>query len=289
MRTAPTIAALLLALPVRAAALQTVPVLRYQPPANWYRSADDHPEAYSSNEVNAGVQIYRFRRIDGDLMQMMGQDLLRRWIDPQFAETNVADQPAWSRDTIPGAEAVFNVQFSENVVGLLHPHVRTIVVSHGYAAIMDAQAGTPENWQRASTMLGAVYHSLRVEQGPAPPSVANGPGPLGRQVAGLYMGTKAKYVVNLVSGGGDFKPALHYYLFSADGRVYRRYDFEPADYQHFDFARALQEDPANTGRYTVTGNQLYLQFGDGPEAEVVTAPLPRNGRLEINSVVYQRQ
>jgi hypothetical protein len=289
MRTAPAVLALLLGLPTASSAQQTVPVLRYQPPANWYRSADVNPEAYSSNEVNAGVQIYRFRRIDGDLMQMLGQDLLRRWIDPQFAETSIAAQPAWTRDTIPGAEAVYNVQFSENVVGILHPHVRTVVVSHGYAAIMDAPAGTPESWQRASATLAAVYHTLRVEQGPAPPSVANGPGPLGRQVAGLYMGTKAKYVVNLVSGGGDFKPALHYFLFSADGWVYRRYDFEPTNYQHFDFAMALREDPVNTGRYTVSGGELYLQFGEGPDAEVITAPLPRNGRLEISSVVYQRQ
>ena len=272
-------------------AQQSIPVLRYQPPANWYRSADANPEAYSSNEADAGLQIYRFRPINGDLMQMMGQDLLKRWIDPQYQESNVAAQPIWSRDSIPGAEAVYSVQFIENVAGIMHQHVRTVLVSRGYAAIMDAQAATPESWMRSGPTLQAVYRTLRVESAAAPPSVANGPGPLGRQIAGLYMGTKPKYVVNLnrPAGYGDHVVALHYYLFSADGHVYRRYDSPPADYQRFNFDQAAQEDPGNSGRYTVSGGQLYMQFGSGQELEELTAPLPQNGRVEIQTVVYQRQ
>lgn len=41
--------------PAIASAQQTMPVLRYQPPANWYRSASTNPEQYSSNEANAGT------------------------------------------------------------------------------------------------------------------------------------------------------------------------------------------------------------------------------------------
>lgn len=278
-------------LPATATAQETVPVLRYQPPANWYRSADVNPESYSSNEANAGVQIYRFRPINGDIQQMMGQDLLKRWIDPQYQETNVAAQPIWSRDSIPGAEAVYSIQFIENVAGIMRQHVRTILVSRGYAAMMDAQAATPESWMRSGPTLQAVYRTLRVESAAAPPSVANGPGPLGRQIAGLYMGTKPKYVVNLnrPAGYGDQVVALHYYLFAADGRVYRCYDTPPADYQRFNFEQAAQADPGNSGRYTVSGDQIYMQFGTGQELEELTAPLPRSGRVEIETVVYQRQ
>ena len=111
------------------------------------------------------------------------------------------------------------------------------------------------------------------------------------QIAGLYMGTKPKYVVNLnhPAGYGDHVVALHYYLFAADGHVYRCYDSPPADYQRFNFDQAAQEDPGNSGRYTVSGGQLYMQFGSGQELEELTAPMPQNGRVEIQTVVYLRQ
>ncbi len=67
---------------------------------------------------------------------------------------------------------------------------------------------------------------MSVETEQAPPAMTDGPGPGGRAVAGLYMGTKSKFMVNLNGpvGSGTFVQALHFYLFSADGRVYRAYD-----------------------------------------------------------------
>ncbi|MEP7325002.1 MAG: hypothetical protein ABI836_03560 [Gemmatimonadota bacterium] len=282
--------ALVALMPYQVVAQQTIPLLRYQPPASWYRSVVPNPESYSSNEANAGVQVYWFRPINGDIQQLLQEDLLKRWIDPQFQESNVAAQPIFSRDSIPGAEAVHSVQFIENVAGVMHQHVRTILVARGYAAIMDAQAATPESWMRSGPTLQAMYRSLRVESAAAPPSVANGPGPLGRQIAGLYMGTKPKYVVNLnrPAGYGDHRLALHYYLFSADGHVYRCYDNAP-DLQHFNFDLAAQEDPVNSGRYTVSNGQLFMLFGSGEQAEEITVPLPRGGQVTIETVLYQRQ
>ena len=75
------------------------------------------------------------------------------------------------------------------------------------------------------------------------------------------MGTKPKYVVDLNRqvGLGRHVPALHYYLFSAEGRVYRAYDqleVPGGDISGFDFNAAQRADPVNSGRYTVKGGRF---------------------------------
>ena len=61
MALVPAIASALAVLltPRLAMSQQGLPVLRYDPPATWYRSASIRPEQYSSNEVNAGIQAGR--------------------------------------------------------------------------------------------------------------------------------------------------------------------------------------------------------------------------------------
>lgn len=123
--------------------------------------------------------------------------------------------------------------------------------------------------------------------------MTEGPGPVGRAMAGLYMGTKAKYIVNLNGpvGSGSHVPALHFYLFSADGRVYRAYDELRApdgDVNRFDFDAAQRADPVNSGRYTVSGNQLRIQMGSQPP-ETITTAAPQNNRVTIDTVIYMRQ
>jgi hypothetical protein len=100
-------------------------------------------------------------------------------------------------------------------------------------------------------------------------------------MAGLYMGTKGKYVVNLnrPAGYGDWKMALHYYLFTPDGYVYRSYDAPPVPGKN---------DPGNSGRFTVKDGKLYLRMGP-QRAEVVSAAPPQGGRLTIDSILYVRQ
>ena len=149
-------------------------------------------------------------------------------------------------------------------------------------------------WQRILPGLANLQASLRIEAEPAPPDMSGGPGPGGREVAGLYMGTKAKYMVNLNGGvgSGRFIPALHFYLFSADGQVYRAYDqiLAPAgDIARFDFNAAQRRDPRNSGRYVLTGGTIRIQMGEGQPPEIITAPAPRDGMVTINTVRYVRQ
>jgi hypothetical protein len=69
--------------PTRTSAQQMLPTLHYDPPSNFYRSASTPPEDYSSNEVNASLQIYPFRPFSGNIQQAFQQTLLREWIDPR--------------------------------------------------------------------------------------------------------------------------------------------------------------------------------------------------------------
>lgn len=272
---------------------QPLPVLQYTPPVNFYKSAITNPEDFSSNEVNASVQVYPFRPFTGNIQQATTQTLLRDWIAPQYRETNVATRPDFSNEMIPGAQAANLARFVENIVGLPRPHVRLIVVAAGAVAVVDASANSPASWQRAAPAVTAMMASVRVVAGTSTPPVLAESSPANRAQAGVYMGNKQKYQVNLWGGvgSGTFSSARHYYLFSADGRVYRTFDVlkipqnGPAG---FDFATASREDPENSGRFTVQGSQLLMQFG-GPSAETIRTALSPTGTFTASSVTYGRQ
>ena len=125
-------------------------------------------------------------------------------------------------------------------------------------------------------------------------SLSRDPGPAGRVVAGLYMAITVKDVVDIsrpVSSNMTRIPALHYYLFSADGRVYCAYDELPlpgGDVGRFDFEAAQRADPVNSGRYSVKGNRLLIQMGTQPPRTITTA-VPRGDRVIIDAVEYMRQ
>jgi hypothetical protein len=272
-----------------AAAQPTLPVLRYMPPANAYRAVTAQADDYAFNGFNASVQIYPFRPFTGDIQQAFQMTLLRDWIMPQYQEENVGAPPAFATAAVPGADLTIVANFVENIVGLPHPHTRMLIIVGNQAAIVDASAGTAQSWQAALPFLITLGDSLRVEAG-----AAHAPAPLtaaaGRAVAGLYMGMKQKYTVNTIGGGHYYKTALHYYLLSADGRVYRAYDVlnVPEDIADFDFDTAERNDQENSGRYTIDGGKLVICMA-GQQPETVVTDAPRDGRVTINEVIYQRQ
>jgi hypothetical protein len=271
---------------------QQVPVLHYAPPSNAYHSAATPPDDYAFNGFNASLQVYPFRSFHGNLEQAFRQDLLRQSIDVLHREEN-ANQVQFGSFAVPGADSVITATFIESRVGLPRPHNRMLIIAGNQAAIVDASAGTTQSWVRAVPALQAVINSLRVDSAPAPPDVSKGPGAAGAAIAGLYMGNKAKYMASMINivGHASYQNALHFYLFSADGRVYRAYDqlnVPGGDPSQFDFASAAQRDPVNSGRYSVADGQLYIQM-NGQKPEVITAALPADGMLTINSIHYQRR
>lgn len=275
---------------------QELPDLQYDPPHNFYKSAIRDPEQYSSNEVNASLQVYSFRAAAGDLQQQFQQTLLRDWIDPQYRETNVTGVSMFRTETIPGAQAVLTAQFTEAVGGIPKPHLRVLIIgTGGAAAIVDASANSSFSWQRVEPIIRATLASLRVVtlSTAQSPKAVDGPGPVGKQIAGLYLGSKGQYKPNLNRsvGYGDWVPSMHFYLFSADGRVYRSFDFTSlpgGDQSGFNYDKAQKEDPDNTGSYVVQGDQLVIHM-KGQTPEVIKAPLPQGGRIVIETVIYQRQ
>ena len=287
MRRGRSLALAMLALLAAGPAQAQTHVLRYTPPANVFRSSIPPLDSYSFNGFNAQVQVYEFRPFTGDIVQAFQRTLLREWISPMYQEENVAGPPNLQRTAIPGADLALAASFSENRVGLLRPHLRMLIVAGNEAAIVDASAGTVQSWQQAVPALNQMAGTMRIEQARAPAPLTAA---AGRGIAGLYMGIKPKYMATMVNviGSGYYQNALHYYLFSADGRVYRAYDQLEAPGGRFDFDAAERRDAMNSGRYTVDNGKLVITM-KGDDRERIVADVPKDGTLVINTIPYKRQ
>lgn len=280
----------------RSSAQNSTPELVYDEPANFYRGASASPIEYSARDVNCSVLVYRFRPFSGDLRAAFQQTLLRDWIDPQFREAQLAAPPEFATNSVPGSDAVLTARFHDSVAGVPNERFRILIIAGAQAALVDVVATSAQSWQRASAGFNPMLASLRVERrasGPAPSATA-GAGPQAASLAGLYQGTKSKYVTNLQLGSayGSSKVALHYYLFSADGRVYCCYDFPPGGsegvWRRFNFDEAQRSDPVNTGRYVVRGNQITIQMSE-PGSEPITGAIRDANLIEIAGVKYARE
>jgi len=272
--------------PADGASTQTLPNLNYEPPRNFYRGASHDPDQFSSNEVNASIQVYPFRKAPADVQRQFRQNLLRDWIDPQFREQSVA-APVLTTGSIPGAQDVVFAQFTELVAGSPARRMRVLIVAAGgAAALIDVSANSAYSWQRIDPAIRAMLASTRVEAAPTTaPRITQGPGSAGHAVAGLYMA--------LVIHPRAFTTsslAAYYYLFSAEGRVYRHYDelsVPGGDPSRFDFDAAQRADAVNSGFYSVNGNQLRIQMGS--QGREVIATTVEGGHFKIGRDVYDRQ
>ena len=275
----------LLALLFTGAASAQTSVLRYTPPPNSFKSAlgaDD----YQLNGTNVSVQIYQFRPFSGNIRQQFETTRLRDWVDPMHREENVAGRVALQNIAVAGADYAVNATFTENRVGLSRPHSRILIVKGNEAALVDGSAGTLQGWQQALPRLNQMASTFKVEGAPAaaPLSIE-----AGNAVAGLYQGMKPKYVATMqnVTGYSSYQTALHYYVFSANGRVYRAYDQLEAPGGRFDFDAAERRDPQNSGRYTVDKGKLLIRI-KGDNQPIVTG-VPKGGVLTIYDVAYRKQ
>jgi hypothetical protein len=274
-------------------AQQGAPVLRYDAPPNFSRSAITPPDDYSSNEFNASLQVYPFRPFSGDIAQMFQKTLLREWIDARFQESGIGAPPELRSGTDRAGHPVLSAQFVEANGGRLH--LRMVIVAGQAAAIVDASASGMQTWQRAWPAFTAVGASLRVDAASPPAAtLTESPAPAGRSVPGLYVARTMKDAVDVNRAPGFNMmrvPALLYYLFSADGRVYRVYDslaLAAGNPGRFDFDAAQRADPDNSGRYTIRGKELHIQLG-GRSVQTIVTTLPEGGRLTIENEHFERK
>jgi hypothetical protein len=272
-----------------------VPRLKYEAPAQLLHSALTPPEVYESTVTNASIHIYHFRPASRDVVPRFQQTLLREWIVPQYQEAQLAGPPSFRALPVTGADVAQVAQFAEAVGGLPRPRMRILIVSDGVAAIVDAQAISLQAWNAALPSFQSLMATLRVDRGSSTGAGAPAPTPASRALAGLYVGEKPKFVsaigVGVGAGSGGFVKALHMYLFSENGRVYRAYDgmqIPGGDIGRFNFDDAEAADPVNSGRYTIEGGQVMLRMGERRE-ETIVVPMPRSGRLTIGTVEYQRR
>jgi hypothetical protein len=278
--------------PLDAAGQASGPRLRFEPPADLYHSALRPPDNYESTRINASLQVYPFRIAPGDVMARFRQTLLRDWIAPQYQEARLASPPTFGPMTVPGAEGAAYAQFTEATpFGAVTPRLRVLIVASGSAALIDARAANPQIWPTALQSFNGLIGTMRVESGSSAGIVSAET----RAFAGLYVGTKPKFVSaigpGVGAGSGGFVPALHMYLFSEDSRVYRAYDEirAPAgDIRRFDFNAAEQADPVNSGRYVIRGNQLVITMGERRD-ETIAVTIRRPGELTIATVTYTRR
>ncbi len=293
---AAALAAAAVALQGLVAAQSGTPRLRYEAPALLFHSALRPPEVYESTVVNASIHIYAFRPASRDVVPRFQQTLLREWIAPQYQETQLTGPPSFGALTIAGADVAQAAQFVEVVPfgGLPRPRLRILIVSGGAAAIVDAQAISLQAWTAALPSFQALMGTLRVDAAGAAAD-ASPATPASRALAGLYVGMKAKFISaigpGIGAGSGGFVNALHMYLFSENGRVYRAYDGMQApggDISRFDFDEAEVADPVNSGRYTIEGGQVILRMGERHD-ETIVVPMPQDGQLTIGTVEYQRR
>lgn len=270
------------------------PRLAFTAPAELYHSALRPPEVYESTQTNASVQVYVFRQAPAGLEERFQRTLMREWIAEGYQEGRLTGPPSIRTGRIPGADTALFAQFAEpSFGGMVRPRMRVLIVSKGWAAILDAQAHSPQAWSVLSHSLQALMATLRVEIGPEAPPMT--PTAASRALAGLYGAMRSKFVSligpGVGAGSGGFVRAMHFYLFSDDGRVYRAFDsiaVTGGDFRSFNFEDAAAADPVNSGRYSIEGKQLTLRMGERLDEEA-TITLRETGRLMIGTIEYLRQ
>ncbi|HVO10769.1 MAG TPA: hypothetical protein VMX54_08490 [Vicinamibacteria bacterium] len=272
---------------------ETMPVLEYSDPRDFWRggAGGKRYAEYQGSNINFVLCVYPFREFNGDAQAAFRRTLLSDLVDVLYREQGIAGAPRFGANSMPGADAVFDVHFQD---GVQKQHHRILITSGHWVALVDMIAPTAFAWQKGFLPVAEMLKTMHVGRTAAPPSLANGPGPNGARLAGLFQAMKNKFTVNLALGPGYGSPklALHYYLFSADGRVYRRYDFPPVGSaeaaRHFDFDAAERQDPGNGGRFAVRGNELYIRMG-GPNADEITTTITDPDSLELDGVRYTRK
>jgi hypothetical protein len=77
----------------------------------------------------------------------------------------LATAPVFSNVSIAGADAACIAQFGEasSFGAAAKPRLRLVIVSRGSAAVIDAQAASPQAWQVAFPSFQALIGTLRVD------------------------------------------------------------------------------------------------------------------------------
>lgn len=262
---------------------QALPRLAIDPPAGFFRSpgGDPNVHTYDSTIVNATLRIYAFRPFAGDVLTTFRQTLFHNWTPIDF-EHPVVGTPEFGRGTAPGADAVLSARYVDTT-GRAHLRIAIAASGNRAIALVHLRAATPSGLQQVLPSFDRVFASLRVTT--SPPPLATGTGANTSAVAGLYLGSRLRQTMT------GWMADTYFYLFSADGRVYRGYRLPKApagDLQRFDYAQAAELDPENAGTFTIKNGTLVLRMG-WASPETITVAMPVDGTISIQGSTLTRQ
>ena len=275
------VAAVLLALALPAAAQ---PALSYDPPAGWKRGPYSSPAVYTAPGGQAELHVYDFQRYDGDVRARLRQTRLFELIGIEHREERPLETPKEGEITVQGAGPVPYVTFAEQRSGVVRYHLRVAIPAPGAVALVDFHALTLDAWKRELSAMDRVFASMRVAG--APPAAKAAAPRSAQGASGLYLATVRRMVFR-ATGGSEWTTSTEFYLLSPEGKVYRGHglpEVPGGNLARFDYEKARQADPGNSGTYTASGSRVTITVGD----ERINATLSGQDELEIRGTKFRR-
>ena len=243
---------------------------------------------FTAKMVDGTIHVYDFRPYRGNFEDEFRRTLLRDWIAPEVREEQLVGPPTIRPANTPGAEKVLMAKFQQAYWGTARERLRIAILAANAVAIVDINLQNADAWQRYQTGLFGLLDSIRIAA-PEPPTPG---GPVSTEVAGLFLAFKSQFQPNVLGGvgSGSWQMGTEYYLFSENGRVHRGRKLPNApggDLRRFNYDAAQRDDPANSGRYTVHGEQVIIRLGNSP-FETITAKRLAPDVLSIYDVPFKR-
>jgi len=251
-----------------------MPTLRFEPPAGFMKTGGDifTPNSYA----NASVKIVYFRPFHGKLEEEVNGSLMNEWVQHLNRQVRYSSQPSHEPRTVPGAESAMISAFVEDYWGKPCMNLRLAVVASEAIAIVYIWSDR-DAWANYQNSIETFLKSIKVESPDKPPGANLSPqqNAASRAIAGLYL--------------GQWMMSTRFYLLSEDGRFYRGHRLPSVpggDIRRFNYQRARELDPGNSGTYKVTGNELVFQV---PGQNPVSVTLPADEAVKIEGITYKRQ
>ncbi len=249
------------------------PTFRFEDPVGFIRAGGDLFTPNSSH--HASVKIVYFRPFRGKLEDEVNGTLMREWVRDLNRQVRYLSPPKREKTTIPGAESAMVSVFQEDYFGTPCMNIQLAVAASEAVGVIYVWADR-DAWNYYHDSLEAFLKSVRVESEDKPPAANSSPqqNAARKAIAGLYV--------------GQWMMDPRFYLFSEDGRFYRGHRLPSApggDIRRFDYQRARELDPSNSGTYEVTGKELVIQV---PGQNPIKLPLQADDVLKIEGITYKR-
>ncbi len=250
-----------------------MPTFRFDGPAGFMKTGG---ELFTPNSYhNASVKIVYFRPFHGKLEDEVNGSLMNEWVRHLNRQVRYASQPSHENRTVPGAESAMISAFQEDYWGKPCINLQLAVVASGAIGIVYIWADR-DAWAYYQNSIEAFLKSIKVESPDKAPASNSTPqqSAARKAIAGLYL--------------GQWMATTRFYLFSEDGHFYRGQRLPSApggDIRRFNYQRARELDPDNSGTYKITGKELVIQV---PGQNPIKVPLQADDVLKIEGITYKR-